>query len=147
MNGGGDMNDEVEKKDVADATPNRGRRRDAPTIEGEAIAETPPIVEPPPRAASDARSPLVPALPGIAALLLSGAALYYALNPDIPTPPPSVSPEAVAALGQRLDKLEFPPRRAGGEAGAGDFRAARPRAPERPHRRCRQSGRSGARRR
>jgi hypothetical protein len=106
MNGGGDMNDEVEKKDVADATPNRGRRRDAPTIEGEAITETPPVIEPTPRATADARSPLVPALPGILALLLSGAALYYALNPDIPAPPPSPSPEAVAALGQRIDKLE-----------------------------------------
>jgi hypothetical protein len=108
------MSDETEKTVGAEATPNRGRRRDAPTIEGQAIESAPtaaaeaparepdPVSDPAPEPAP-ARASLVPALPGLAALLLAGVALYYALNPAIPQTP---SPEAVAALGQRLDRVE-----------------------------------------
>jgi hypothetical protein len=112
------MSDETEKTVGAEATPNRGRRRDAPTIEGQAIEEkavesapttaeaaasaSEPVRETTPDPAP-ARGSLAPALPGLAALLLAGVALYYALNPAIPQAP---SPEAVAALGQRLDRAE-----------------------------------------
>lgn len=111
------MNDETDKTVGAEATPNRGRRRDAPTIEGRAVESAPDVAEAPapeaiPESAREsasvpdpapARSSLAPALPGLAALLLAGVALYYALNPAIPQAP---SPEAVAALGQRLDRAE-----------------------------------------
>src|SRR6476659_7498511 len=107
------MSDETEKTVGAEATPNRGRRRDAPTIEGHAVESAPDVAETPPpapepipepvSAPATARSSLASALPGLAALLLAGVALYYALNPAVPQGP---SPEAVAALGARLDRVE-----------------------------------------
>lgn len=93
------MKDETDKMAAAEATPNREGRRASPLIEGEAL----PDQEAPKAEPARAATALAPALPGLAALLLAGVALYLALNPSIPAAP---SPEAVAALGQRLDRLE-----------------------------------------
>lgn len=98
------MSEEIQKPGETEATPNRGRRRDAPVIEGEAIVEAAPEpTAPPPAAPAPARTTLAAALPGLAALLLSGAALYLALNPSTPQ---GASPDEVAALAQKLDRLE-----------------------------------------
>lgn len=95
------MNDDTDKTLAAEPTPNRAGRREAPIIEGEAIPDS--AERPAAPAPAAARSSLPAALPGLAALILGGVALYYALNPSVA---PSASPEAVTALGQRIDRLE-----------------------------------------
>lgn len=94
------MSDENERSGEAEATPHRGRRRESPIIEGEAVEAR---EEAHAAAEQPRRSGLAPALPGLAALLLSGAALYLAWGAQTPQGP---TPEAVAALGQRIDALE-----------------------------------------
>ena len=105
------MNDESEKSAGVDATPNRGSRREPPTIEGhalesETIASGPPET-PAPDLTPDSTAPQAslgwPGPAALAALLLSGVALIYAFNPALP---PAASPETVRALEQRLDALE-----------------------------------------
>ncbi len=106
------MNDETEKSAGTVTTPNRGSRREPPTIEGHALesetstsatAETaaPDLTADPtapPRARLDWPGPAA-----LAALLLCGVALFSVFDPALP---PVASRESVLALGQRLDALE-----------------------------------------
>ncbi|MDB5642076.1 MAG: hypothetical protein JWN07_1393, partial [Hyphomicrobiales bacterium] len=130
------MNDETEKSAGIGATPNRGSRREAPTIEGQAIkssavedsavqpggAAEPTIgekaIESEPVAAATApdlsREPAPatatvrtgPAWPGPAALAALLLGGVALYYAFNPALPPVASPETVSALGQRLEALE-----------------------------------------
>jgi hypothetical protein len=112
------MSDDNDRANTTEATPNRGRRRDPATLEGESFAQKglgpePEAGAPKPSVTSSA-SPAAPReglgllsfLPAVAALLLAVASLYYTLVDDAPEPLPGASVETVAALGQRIERLE-----------------------------------------